>query len=552
MKKIWMLTKAIICNEEMENPADDTKGKLYRIFGILAILLIIVPSCLIVGFISYLMTLALIESGSNQEGLLFILHFLSVTAVIFGFQVVLSTFYFSSDIERLLPLPLKISEIIWVKFFKTYLAESAMEILIIFSAMIGYFIAAPVSVIGILSAVIGTVTLPLMPLMLCGIISVLLLYFTNRIRSRKQVSILVWAMAAVITVFAFWAIGGLSGLEVENFVASMQSNDNVFMRSMRILFFQNVLLTKAMATKNILFLCGYILLHVAALVIFLALAKRLYLPGLQRINSVGNKKEAVTARILKKRCKKYAADVSYLRKEVRILFRTGSYVANCVMMTYVWPVVIGVFLLWKGNTEVLTKYRMFYQSGLGGVDIIVLLLVIAVAVLTPGANAIASTAFTREGKHIDFMKYIPMSYERQIKVKAQVSILISYSSVLLSVLCIACYLHMSILKTVYMFVISFWSVVLVTALGIWLDSMHPRLVWEDETSAMRGNLNVFFNMAFSMIVGAFLCLAGYLLYVPTEMGRFQMHVLLLLFIVMSGYSGYSFALHMAAKEQKEG
>ena len=73
MKKIWMLTKAIICNEEMENPADDTKGKLYRIFGILAILLIIVPSCLIVGFISYLMTLALIESGSNQEGLLFIL-----------------------------------------------------------------------------------------------------------------------------------------------------------------------------------------------------------------------------------------------------------------------------------------------------------------------------------------------------------------------------------------------------------------------------------------------------------------------------------------------
>lgn len=551
MKKIWKLTKAILFQEEMERPQDVTKGKLYRIFGILAILLIIVPSCLIVGFISYLMTLALVESGSNQEGLLFILHFLSVTAVVFGFQVVLSTFYFSSDVERLLPLPLTISEIIWVKFFKTYLAESAMEILIIFSAMIGYYIAAPVSAVGILSALIGIFTLPLIPLMLCGIISVLLLYFTSWIKSQKQVSLLVWMMAAVISIFAFWAIGGLSGLEVENFVSGIQSHENVFMTSMTALFFQNALLTDAMATKNIWFLFGYIGMNIAALAFFLALARHLYLPGLQRINSVGEKKTGISDIMLRKQCKKRPADVSYLLKEIRVLFRTGSYVANCVMMTYVWPVAIAAFLLLKGRGEVLTKYRMFYHSGLGGVDIMVLLLVIAIATLTPGANAIASTSFTREGRHIDFMKYIPMSYERQIRIKAQVSILISYSSVMISVLLICVYLRTTILRTIYMLFLSFWAVVLVTALGIWLDSMHPRLAWEDETSAMRGNLNVFFNMAFSMLVGAALCMVAYLLYDPSQMGRLQMHALLLLLIVLSGYSGYGFAMHVAAKERKE-
>lgn len=548
MKKLWMLMKAILISEENEGPKQENKGKIYKAFGILAILVIIVPSCLIVGFLAYLMTLALLEAGSNQEGLLFILHFLSVSAMIFGFQVVLSTFYFSSDVERLLPLPIKVSEIILVKFIKTYLAESGMEMFILLSAMIGYYLAAPKSPVGILAAVLGVFTVPLMPLLFCGIISMLLLYVTTWIRSKKQVSMLVWGIATVMMVFVFWAIGGISGLEVENFVAGMQNGSNLFMESMNILFFQNDILTKAMAHRSIGYLIVYVLCNAGMLMLFLGLANVIYFPGLCRIRSVGNKSKTVSAGDLADKCKKKSADLAYMRKELLLLFRTGSYVANCVLMTYVWPVVIGIFLLWKGKGMVLQKYRTFLENGRGGVDILLLLLVILIAVLTPGANAIAATSFTREGRHIDFMKYIPVSYERQIRAKAWIGIMVSYSSVVFSILWIALYFRMGLLRTIYMLLISFWAVVLVTALGIWLDSMHPRLLWEDETAAMRGNLNVFFNMAFAMLLGGFLCLLAYVLYVPSVRGRLSMHVLYLAFLFLAGYWAYRSAVKTAVRE----
>ena len=52
----------------------------------------------------------------------------------------------------------------------------------------------------------------------------------------------------------------------------------------------------------------------------------------------------------------------------------------------------------------------------------------------------------------------------------------------------------------------------ISCLGIWLDSMHPKLVWEDELNALRGNLNVFYNMAFAILGTGVICGIAFLLY----------------------------------------
>ena len=45
-----------------------------------------------------------------------------------------------------------------------------------------------------------------------------------------------------------------------------------------------------------------------------------------------------------------------------------------------------------------------------------------------------------------------------------------------------------------------------------LDSTHPKLDWEDEYGALRGNLNAFFNMAIAIVIAIVLCVAGYLVF----------------------------------------
>ena len=532
MRKILMLTKALLSNQEMGRPAQQKKNRMYRCFGIFAMACILIPCCVIVGILTWLMTQALIEAGGNEQGLLFVMHFMAVFALIFGFQVVLSTFYFSSDLEHLLPLPLSVHEIISAKFLQTYLAESMMEFSILLSAFIGYFVAAGISGIGVAAALIGTFTLPVLPLLYCGMISVLLMACTRRVRSPRDVSFLVWGLSGVLFVFVAWAVGGIDGLMVENFVGSMTAQQNRFMNAMNFLFFHDRILAEAIAQQSLRRLLCYLLVNLGVLVVFFAFAAHLYLPGVHRMASTGHRKKSLAPSAFRRACRSRSVAFSFFCKEMKTLLRTGSYVTNCMMMTYVWPVAIACILLWKGQSETLLKYRQFYAGQRGGVDIIFLLCILLLSVLIPGANAVASTSFTREGAHIDFMKYIPVTYEKQILVKGAVSMVLGYSSSILCVLMLCIYFRTGIGKAVYMLVISFLCCALVTALGIWLDSEYPKLIWENEAAAMRGNINVFFHMAFSMIAGLLLCLLAYLLYVPSKVGSVVMHLFFLLLLLL--------------------
>ena len=47
--------------------------------------------------------------------------------------------------------------------------------------------------------------------------------------------------------------------------------------------------------------------------------------------------------------------------------------------------------------------------------------------------------------------------------------------------------------------VSFICVLIATLIGVIMDSISPYTVWSDELSALRGNLNCFFNLAAEMI-----------------------------------------------------
>ena len=160
MKQVLYLLKLLRRGQDMEMPKDEKNKRTYTVFGGAAMLFIMIPCCIIVGAIAYFMTLAMIEAGGKDEGMLFIVQFISACAMIFGLNVIINEFYFSSDLDYLLPLPVRTHELILAKFWVTYLAESVMEFMIIFSAYIGYVLAIGLSPIGVITGILGTITLP--------------------------------------------------------------------------------------------------------------------------------------------------------------------------------------------------------------------------------------------------------------------------------------------------------------------------------------------------------------------------------------------------------
>ena len=99
---IMSLIRILSKNSEMQLP----QKTLYKVLALIAGLGIMIPCTVIVGFISYVMTEALLEAGSPGGGMLFEMQILSAFSMIFGILIIFSVLFFSSDREHFVTLPI--------------------------------------------------------------------------------------------------------------------------------------------------------------------------------------------------------------------------------------------------------------------------------------------------------------------------------------------------------------------------------------------------------------------------------------------------------------
>ncbi len=531
MKNFRILYKMLLKNQEMSLPKDSRDNKAYTVFGGLAMFLIMIPCCILVGFIAYIMTAALLEAEGGNQGILFILHFMSACSLVLGINVMISTFYFSPDVDYLLPLPLKIQEIIGAKFYTAFLAESVMEFMIIFSALVGYLIATGFGIVKVLASIIGVITLPIIPLVYCGVAGLLIMYLTRGIKDRKALNRIVGVFTVLLMASIAWSFVGMEGISVDNYVANLANGNNLFINIMNVIFIHGKILVMAVSNNSIVYLMEYIFINIIAVIVFLITAKYLYLPGLYKLKSTSSNKNRGKKIAISDKIKVRKIGWSYFRKEIMILFRTNAYFMNCIIVNMLWPVAITVIFILQRNSDTLNNFIKLYHQGRKSTDLILLLGIVLASVLVTAANSLGSSAFTREGAHFEFVKYIPVDYKTQINVKALISMIFSYGSMILNILIVSYFIRINLLVVLYFLIISLLGVIFITYLGILLDTIHPKLIWDDELNALRGNLNVFFNMSFAMLLGLVFCIIGIIMYFVDILKSLEIYIIFLFVLV---------------------
>ena len=127
-----------------------------------------------------------------------------------------SEFYFSNDIEYVLPLPLRPAQIVGAKFMAVYYMENIMQFMIILSCIVGFGIGSEMGVLNWVIATIGIVTLPILPLVYCAIISMLLMGFTRFIRNKELIQRISVVIVFGLLVTLVASIGSLQTLDIES------------------------------------------------------------------------------------------------------------------------------------------------------------------------------------------------------------------------------------------------------------------------------------------------------------------------------------------------
>ncbi len=536
MKVYLKLVGALIKTVEPSSSEKKRKKVFYTVMSLIAVFGIMLPMAFLVGVMIYVLTSSLIELNAQENAVELFLHLVSVFSFVFGLNVVFSVFYFSGDTENLIPLPIKPYKIVLSKFTAALINESIMEFIIIIAAFAGYIIAAGLPIYTWLIAVFAMLTLPVVPLIYCGIICMLLMLFTKFIKNKDTVNKLTGILTVLIILGLALCLGNIGGLDTQNLALSISDSANPIFTVMNCVFPHIHFIVSSMTQMTLINLLIYISINAVAVAVFIAIAQAIYFKTVLGINQSHISKHKSKSEVINK-LKAHRVTYSYFTKELKLLIRTPAYFMNCIVINLIWPVFLYLTVIIQGQTNFLDSFIYGIRSGNEMSVLLFVLGVSAVSVLITAANSIASSALTREGKHFPFIKYIPLSYMAQINIKALVSIIISGAGMFIYIIAAGIMLNLSFKFILVCCVVSFLSVSFVSYFGIFMDSINPKLIWDDELNALRGNYNIFFNMALAILFEAVICIGAYLAFKYTSLGALfiiiVMFVLLMLLNVIS-------------------
>lgn len=534
MSRYIILTRIMLRNFNLLSLKSDTIGKK-QIKGILLTIIVIVaflPMVAGIGTLAYGGYGMLAEI--QQEGLILSLGFSVVSMAVFFFGIfyVMSVFYFSKDIESLLPLPLRPWEILAAKFTVVLCYEYLTELVFLAPVLIGFGIAAKAGLLYYLYGVLIFLTVPLLPLVYASILSMLAMRFTSMAKNRDRFRIIGGIIAMAVAVGVNAVITNLSSANMgpEELQRLMDQGNNSYVGIVSGIFFSNrfavMALLNSEALRGFVNLILFIMICILFVMLFLSMGEGIYFKGVVGMSESYSRRKRFSGTELARASRQGSALRSYTMKELKLLFRTPVYFMNCVLMNFIFPVFLLIPFIAK--PEDMKMLRTFTTGvAAGEMSGVVLAAAFGISVFVATTNGITSSAISREGTGIFVCKYLPVSYKTQIMAKVLSGMSMSAVGTVSMLLAASFLIAMPPLLILLIILSSLLGITFSSFAGILIDLNFPKLVWDNEQKAVKQNFNVVLNMLAGIV------LAGITVFISIAL-HFTLMMTFLLIVVLFG------------------
>lgn len=507
MSKILLLTKiflksSIQFNYNIKDKNEKDNKKIKRTL-LQAVVFIYIMS--IFGFLSYNLINTLIKF--QQETLFIGFYLLAVIALVIVQTVFagLNLFYFSKDIEYVLPLPVKPIHLVVAKTNVLLITEYFTEIIFALSPLIIYGVLTGAGFLYYVFSILVLLIIPILPVILIMFVVMLLMSVSNLVKYKERFQLIVNIVIIGLAVGAQFVMGSLNNPTEEALVQSITTaNGLVNMIGNYFITLKPgidaIISTNVM--ENIFALCKIILITGVATVFYYIVGQKLYLKGVVGTSSTATKK----LKNIEKYFLKRNIFESYLSKEFKLLVRNPVYLVQCILPAILMPLII-LGSLWSvvnSETEGMDITQLNVESAMG------ICIVLCALNFLYSMNFISVTAISRDGNNAMFVKYIPVDLYKQFLYKMMPNFIINIIPIVFVIFMSIFIFKASIIYIICLTILALLTNLIQSLLMLIVDLKRPKLNWNNEYAVVKQNMNMIFEFALMFFIIIIAIGIGYL------------------------------------------
>jgi ABC-2 type transport system permease protein len=423
--------------------------------------------------------------------------------LLFGLYYIISAFYFSKDLEFLIPLPLRPGEVMASKF-AIILVNEYLTVLAVVGPVLGtYGTLAKGGIPYWTNAVLVYLLLPVIPLAFVAVLVVAMMRLIN-VSRKKDALILVGSLVliagAVGLQFLIGKSQGRGGME--DLAAFLGSPDSLLNR-IGAKFPPSAWAGKALAggwsaegLTNLGILLGTSL---GLLWLLLVLSEKIFYRGLVGIGETSARRRVLSRSEMSRRVAtgRHPVRAVFIR-EWRIMNRTPIFLLNGPLTILIFPALFMLMTRMDSGRGDSAAMLGFLTGAAGAVPVI--LASAAFMILGGTLNGTASSTFSREGPQFWMSKALPVSPRDQVLAKFIHSYLIVVLGIVPAALVLLLGLRMPLGRALPAAGLALLLGILLTAVGMIIDLARPLLDWTNPQKAIKQNLNVLFSIVADIAV----------------------------------------------------
>lgn len=486
-----------------------------------------------IAFLSY--KVIIFFRDINQQ-IIFLNLFFMMLSIITIFQIIiisLNNYYFSHELNYLLPLPIKPKELLISKFLTILINIYISESLFFLIPMLLYGILTYCNCIYYIYLIVIFAIFPILPILIISILMSIFIKFSVFVKNKNIFQIIITMICILGMFFIVSKLSNLFMTENNGYLNNDQIVNVIidFNRKLengnKYLIQVNDIVKSLYRQKSSNFwgLAKITIINFILFIIFIKWEEKFYIKDILNNNSFNKLKKRVKTKNIKIP-QMTNKKISYFYKEIKMIFRNPVY-----FVQYVFPSIILIFTIillsvkfilpirefidWKMLEE---KITISYNLKMAGIILIIAQIMFSI-------STVSITGISRDGKDAKFMKVFPIGFYDQFIIKSSVqTIMNNILSIIFMFFLHKVFPEIPWLDVLFLFVLVVLLNTMNSRLMLFIDLIKPNLNWDSEYEMNQNQKNKIFQYVFSI---GMICFISYLAKVLYEFNIIMSYLIII-------------------------